>query len=393
MLNKNELPFGAGVGAEGAEKPRPYVRVLDGRHQPVRGLWMRGDRYYARLTVLLASGAKSERRISLKAATLTEAKTEMATLVLRRGNNSLQLSQSLAGTPLLSEHVETYIAAHLHLKRLTTQKSERQHLTRHCEYFAGVPLNRVTKSGVLAFRASKLADGWSGRTANLSLIVLRNVFRHAIDTGLVATSPVDGIRPVRHVAKKRSLVTPAMFETLCATAVEHLNNGQILSDYIKLMCFCGARRSETLRLKWSDVDFAQSQLVIGSDGMTKNHSSRVVDFNTHLRSHLLAMQSRRTDSEYLFPTVRSACRPLNTLVESLKLARKKSGLQTICFHDCRHHFISFCVMSGIDFMTIAKWAGHQDGGVLIGRVYGHLSDTHAKAQAKKVVFQPALVAA
>jgi hypothetical protein len=31
-------------------------------------------------------------------------------------------------------------------------------------------------------------------------------------------------------------------------------------------------------------------------------------------------------------------------------------------------------MSGIDFMTIAAWLGHKDGGTLIGKVYGHLLD-------------------
>jgi integrase len=41
-------------------------------------------------------------------------------------------------------------------------------------------------------------------------------------------------------------------------------------------------------------------------------------------------------------------------------------------HDLRHLFCSFCVMAGIDFMTIAGWAGHKDGGILIGKVYGHL---------------------
>jgi hypothetical protein len=41
-------------------------------------------------------------------------------------------------------------------------------------------------------------------------------------------------------------------------------------------------------------------------------------------------------------------------------------------------------MSGIDYMTIARWVGHKDGGVLIGRVYGHLNDEHAKRQAKRL---------
>ena len=58
------------------------------------------------------------------------------------------------------------------------------------------------------------------------------------------------------------------------------------------------------------------------------------------------------------------------------------------FHDLRHHFISYCVMSGIDYMTIAEWVGHRDGGILIGKVYGHLADSHKKQQAQRVKFGP-----
>jgi hypothetical protein len=43
-------------------------------------------------------------------------------------------------------------------------------------------------------------------------------------------------------------------------------------------------------------------------------------------------------------------------------------------------------MSGVDFMTIAKWCSHADGGMLIGKVYGHLSNEHAQRAASKVTF-------
>ncbi len=45
-------------------------------------------------------------------------------------------------------------------------------------------------------------------------------------------------------------------------------------------------------------------------------------------------------------------------------------------------------MSGIDFMTIAAWVGHKDGGVLIGKVYGHLANEHRKAMAGRMNFEP-----
>jgi hypothetical protein len=41
-------------------------------------------------------------------------------------------------------------------------------------------------------------------------------------------------------------------------------------------------------------------------------------------------------------------------------------------------------MAGIDFLTIAEWVGHKDGGILIGKVYGHLLDEHRRKMAAKL---------
>ena len=72
------------------------------------------------------------------------------------------------------------------------------------------------------------------------------------------------------------------------------------------------------------------------------------------------------------------------LRESLNAVRAVAELPWFGFHDLRHMFASRCVMAGIDFMTVAAWLGHSDGGILVGRVYGHLCDTHKKAAAQKL---------
>lgn len=101
---------------------------------------------------------------------------------------------------------------------------------------------------------------------------------------------------------------------------------------------------------------------------------------------------RASDSQWLFPSPQRGERDIHvpTFRESLGMAIDKAGLPRIGFHDLRHYFTSYCVMSGIDYMTIAKWVGHRDGGILIGKVYGHLADGHAKAkaQALRVNFGP-----
>ncbi len=55
-------------------------------------------------------------------------------------------------------------------------------------------------------------------------------------------------------------------------------------------------------------------------------------------------------------------------------------------HDLRHYFCSMCVMAGIGYMTIAAWLGHKDGGILVGKVHGHLLDEHHQHAAKLLRF-------
>jgi integrase len=208
-------------------------------------------------------------------------------------------------------------------------------------------------------------------------------------------------------------------------------NGTAFADYVRLLALCGAREQETIKLRWDGVDFEHKLLTIGADADTKNREARRVDFNAELETHLKAMHTRRApDSKWLFPSPQRGDEDnrAKTLRESLLLTRAVPGwicqdckriqfgketpkacpqcqstrleqkekvlpdhLQRFGFHDCRHHFISYAVMSGIDFMTIARWVGHKDGGILIGKVYGHLSNEHAQAQAARMNFGPAIV--
>ena len=182
---------------------------------------------------------------------------------------------------------------------------------------------------------------------------------------------------------------------MCDAGFKASKNGQQLADYLRFLAYCGAREQEALRVRWADVNFDGRLLTIGADGDTKNREARRVDFNPALDKQLNDMRQRRDpDSQWLFPSPQRGERDerARTFRESLRLARKAAGLDKFGFHDCRHHFISFAVMSGIDHMTIARWVGHKDGGILIGKVYGHLSNEHTQAQAARLNFGPTVVA-
>jgi len=379
------------VEAETYQGPT-YLKVLDGRKQPVRGLWKRNGSFYARLYVEDGSGRKKEVRKRLEGVeTVPQAVKALAKLQDQRQSNSLPVLQR---TPKFADYVETYFAHFAKMpdaKRPATITKERGALGLWVAHMGETRLDRITKAQINALRANRQAAGISGRTVNLDVIALRNVLKMAVDDGWLKFLPTENMRPLKWVAKKRGLVTGAEIQSLCEAAKANSKNGQQLADYLWLMACTGARRNETLRLRWADVDFERGQLTIGADGLAKNHESRVVDFHPQLEAHLKDMKARcAPDSPWLFPSPQRGERDIHaqSFKESLSIARKVTGLASFGFHDCRHFFISYCVMSGIDFMTIARWAGHKDGGVLIGKVYGHLSNEHAKQQAQRINFGP-----
>jgi integrase len=374
-----------------------YQKVLDGRKRPIRGLWKRNSKFYARIAIEDSNtGVKQVRRVPLEAETVAQAQAELRRLMTKREDNALPI---LKRTPKFSDYVTQYLAFYETVrdaKRPRTLETEKGHLNQWKEHLGETRLDRITKAAINGFIAKRQGAGKSGRTVNLGVTVLRNVLRKALDDGWITSLPTENLRPLKWTPRKRELFLADQIDAVCKAAIKASKNGQELSDYIRLMAYCGARMSETLRLRWADVDWSQRQITIGSDGLAKNHKARVVDFNAKLQSHLKEMLSRRApDSEWLFPSPQrgNKDRPSKTFRESLLLAREEAKLPKFGFHDCRHFFISMCVMSGIDFMTIARWVGHQDGGVLIGKVYGHLSNEHARRQAERVNFGPELVQA
>lgn len=390
-----------------SHRRQTYHKVLDGRKHPIRGLWIRNGAYYARLNFTdPKTGAKETRRVRLdKAQTQAQAVAELRRLKTGREKGELA---SLRLCPKFNEYATSYLTAieTAGSKRPRTLATEKVHIKAWTTHLGETRLNLITKAMIRAFMEKRQAAGVSPRTVNLGIVVLRNVLNRAKEDEWLRQLPTEGISPLDWTPREKKLFSLEDIERLCAAAMgphyaqgrlakpgesgRPLKNAQQFVDYIRLMAFCGSRMSETLHLKWADIDWKLGQITIGSDGETKNGKSRTVDFNTRLEAHLKAMLERRApDSDWLFPSPqRGPDKDLHsrTFRESLILARAVAGMPKFGFHDCRHFFCSYCVMSGIDYMTIAKWAGHSDKGILIADVYGHLADDHPRRMAKKVKF-------
>ena len=370
-----------------------FTIVKDSRNRKVRGLWKRGEKLYMQTRV---EGERSARRIPLMATGLEEAKAEMAEWKKKKRIGGLPKTGL---RPLFSEYADKYLAFH---RASNTGKKARtidreDHSLGHWKAAIGhVRLDKITKPMITAVVKARLEKGRKPRTVNIDVIVLRSVLKEAKEDGLITNLPTEGIRPRKVKTPVRPMLKPAEFDELCKKTRECRRNGAQLLDYLRLLAFSGARRDEALALRWEDVNFQRKSLRIGADGNSKNSKARSVDFNAQLEAHLKDMVARRVpDSEWLFPSPQRGDKDqaAKTFRESFLIAREKAKLNWVGFHDLRHYFASMAVMSGIDFKTIAEWLGHQDGGMLIGKVYGHLLPEHRQRMAERLVFTPQVVPA
>jgi integrase len=410
-------------------RPNPYRKVLDSRKRRVRGVWKRNGHFYANLTVADDLGRKTSRWVLLAGATLDDAKADYSRLVTERADDRLR---PLGLTPTLGDYIGVYTQQlEVSGKRVATVEKEKTYLKRWSAKIGHIRLNKIRPHHLSRVLTELAGEDYAARSVNLYLISIRHVLKAALRDGHVKPPlPFEGLGWQRVDQKSRLLCAPAEVDALVEAALAASKNGRQFADYLRFLQYSGARRNEALTVRWQDVDFKRGHVTIGAEGDSKNREARHVDFNARLEAHLKEMFSRRQpDSQWLFPSPQRGDNdvPAKTFMESLRLTRQANGcvcqdcqrltfgadagkcvhcgsdrveklaqllstkLQKFGFHDLRHHFISYAVMSGLDFMTIARWVGHKDGGILIGKVYGHLADEHRKAQAARMNFGPAVV--
>jgi integrase len=359
-----------------------FVPVLDSRKQKIKGLWQRGNKFYAQMRIATADGNSRPVRIPLEATKIDEAKKEAEAKRTENRKGKLHLP---GHRPKFADLVQKYqTSAEFLVKKLGTRENEIQALNRWVKHLGGVRIDWIKPDRMTSFRNQRIERGVSARTVNLDLVAFNNAMAYAVAQGSLSVAP--RLKKLKEPnAPKRQLLTADDIERLLAACIPAVTkNAQEMGFYLRFLILTGAREQEALKVRWNDVDLWNQQVTIGADADTKNSRSRTVNFSPELKILLHEMsETRPPDSSFLFPSPQRGQKdiPAQSLRESFKLIRAEAKLPHTGFHDFRHHFASKCVMAGVDFMTIAAWLGHSDGGVLVGKVYGHLADEHKRRMA------------
>jgi integrase len=150
-----------------------------------------------------------------------------------------------------------------------------------------------------------------------------------------------------------------------------------LAKLFRFPLLSDVRINEAWFITLVDVDFQRQML---RARITKNGKTRWIPFTP-------ACAISWTNSEPPVPMNR----PMLALwvfecQKSIDRAATLTGVKRITHHDLRHLFATRCIENGVDIPTVSRWLGHQDGGALCMKTYGHLRDEHSHTQARKVTF-------
>jgi len=200
-----------------------------------------------------------------------------------------------------------------------------------------------------------------------------------VEHGYRVDNPAKFVDWRRVKPKELHLPSQAQFQAMAAH-IETSGAGQAkdCANLFRFLAFSGVRIDEARHVLWSDVDFEKGLLHVR---VTKNSKARWIPLNSSLRQLLEKMRREQPGELPEKPVMQ-----VFECQKSIDRAAKLAGVKRITHHDLRHLFATRCIESGVDIPTVSRWLGHQDGGTLCMKTYGHLRDEHSVSEAKKVAF-------
>lgn len=218
---------------------------------------------------------------------------------------------------------------------------------------------------------------WKPATVNHKLRVLKLVLADAWRELGMGESPAESLE--RKPVRKRLRVLPSG-EDVQALANSIRRQGKFHSQevaaLVEFLAYSGCRPAEVRAMIGDDIDGDWLSVRGGSEG-TKNREERLVPINPKLKV-VIDREGLREKEGRLFS--------IDSPGRALSNACKRLEMRNVRPYDLRHFFITSCVESGVDVATVAKWAGHKDGGVLILRTYTHTRQDHSLNEAKRLRF-------
>jgi len=268
----------------------------------------------------------------------------------------------------VDDMLKSYFLARQELKPRTV-KTYRDLFRLYLSDWMGKPVGEITKDMVSA-RHLKIAKEAGKAAANNTMRTFRAIYNYAnelMDDSL-PVNPVKRLSNTRQwfkVERKQTVVQdhdlPKWFD-----AVNRLDN-PVIRDYLLLLLFTGARRTETASLAWTEVDMENRTFVLTRTKNGKPLPLPMSDFIYSIFQSRLAMK----ENDFVFPGVGKT----EHLIEPRKQMAKVTDETGVTFtvHDMRRTYAS-AIDGIVGFYELKRLLNHaaQESDVTAGYVVKNL---------------------
>jgi integrase len=213
--------------------------------------------------------------------------------------------------------------------------------------------------------------------ANRMLALLSKMFNLAERWGLRP----QGSNPCRWVDRypekhRERFLSAAEIARLGAVLDEEEATEPFVVLAIRLLLLTGARRSEVLTLRWSNVDFERGALRL-PDSKT---GAKAIPLGPPVLA-LLSAAPRLEGNPYVIPGRRAGGR-LVGLFRPWDRIRERAGLGDLRLHDLRHSFASVGAAAGLGLPILGAILGHRHPATTAR--YAHLDDDPRRAAVARI---------
>jgi len=274
-------------------------------------------------------------------------------------------------------------------------------LSRDFEHLFTRNMSDITAWDIQKWSTEKLKQGLKPATINRRVVTLKAVLSKAVEWDVISKHPLTKVKPLKVDQKSRVRFLSDAEETRLLNALDsreqrirqqrinangwrelrgyepHKDLSKVtFADYLKPMVLLalntGMRRGEIFDLTWKNVDLKNRTITI--EGFAaKSGSTRHVPLNKTSLGMLIAW-ANQTSSEGLVFKSPVTKRRFTTIKKAWKELCKEAKIADFRLHDCRHHFASKLVMSGIDLNTVRELLGHSELAMTLR--YSHLAPQH-----------------
>lgn len=272
------------------------------------------------------------------------------------------------------------------------------------------PMHELNTFAVEGLRQIWKKGGMKPRSINRDIQRLQSVLSRAVEWGILGKHPLAGLKPLKfdktgrvrfltsdeEVALRKALKTR---EEKLRQARIRFNTWRVArgkkplsereGDYLDhlrplviVALNTGLRRGELLGLTWGSVSFPGKMLTVTAATAKSGHTRRV-PLNREALEVLTtwhARQRKPKSDALVFPGHEG--QRMTHIYTSWSSLVQAANLKNFRLHDCRHHFASKLVQSGVDLYAVKELLGHSE--IAMTERYSHLAPDNLRAAVEKV---------